>query len=233
MRKLIYVPIIHTEADLGGLAEDIVQRTRAIVGANNWQKHTEVVRLYWQAIASYWKGKNVAGFKIFQDGMPADGDVGKNIVKEVANKGSVNYKVVEHLMGKGAILVKTEDPELLREEYLLNRELAKSASFLGSITAIMKYRWRKDKLLKERDKYIATRIAENLAEGETGVCFLGAYHHIFPNLPEDIQVVPLKDPQKVSEYSQKFASGKDENDVNTLGEYLVAPIKVTSGENHE
>jgi hypothetical protein len=221
------------EADLGGLADDIAQRTRAMVGLRNWQKHTEVVRLYWQAIASYWKEKKVSGFKIFQDGMPADGEVGKNIVMEVANKGSVNYKVIELLMKKGAVLVKTEAPELLREEYLLNQELTKRTSFFRSLIVVVKYRWRKGKLLKERDRYIVTRIDENLAEGETGICFLGAYHQILHNLPKDIEVITLKDPQKVSEYSQKFASGKSEDDVNSLGEYLIAPIKIMSGGNNE
>src|SRR5579859_1630178 len=142
-RKLIYVPIIHTAADLGGLAEDIAHRTQAILGMGNWQRHTEVVRLYWQAIANYWEGKTATGLKIFQDGMPADGTVGERIVKDVANQGSINYKIIEQLIEKGAVLVKTENPELLREEYDLHRELAKSQSLLGSLGALMKYRRRK------------------------------------------------------------------------------------------
>lgn len=230
-RKLIYVPIIHTAVDLGGLAEDIAQRTQAIVGQSNWQRHIEVVRLYWQAIADYWERKTVA--KIFQDGMPANGTMGESIVKEVASKGSINYKIVEQLMEKGAMLIKTESPELLREEYELQRELARSQSLLGSIGALVKYRRRKDKLLEARDKYISTRINLSLAEGETGVCFLGAYHQILPHIAKDIAVTTLKDPQKVREYSEKLASSKWEEDVNRLGEYLMAPINMTSGENDE
>ena len=230
MRRLIYVPIIHTEADLGGLVEEIEGQAKAVVGDNNWQKHKEVVRLYWQEIADYWTGKNVAGLKIFQDGMAGEGQVGENIVKSLANKGSINHKIIEQLMGKGAELIKTEDPELLKEEYFLTRELTKKKSILGSLWALFRYRWRKDKLLKARDTYISKRIDESLGEGDRGVCFLGAYHQILPNLAKDIEVIALKDPEKVREYYQKFVSKRWEGEVDKLSSYLTTPIKIEPGE---
>ena len=233
MRRLIYVPIIHTDADLGSLAEEIEDRTKAVVGDINRQKHKEVVQLYWQEIADYWNRKNVSGFKIFQDGMVADGKVGENIVKSLADKGSINYKIIEQFMEKGAELIKTEDPESLKEEYFLLRELTQRKSFLSSLWALFRYRWRKDKLLKARDTYIIKRINESLKEDETGVCFLGAYHQILPNLPKDIEVIMLKDPQKVREYSQKFTSKKWEEEVNKLGHYLTTPIKIKLGEKYD
>jgi len=230
MRRLIYVPIIHTEADLGGLVEEIEGQAKAVVGDSNWQKHKEVVRLYWQEIADYWTGKNVAGLKIFQDGMAGEGVVGENIVKSLANNGSINYKIIEQLMGKGAELIKTEDPELLKEEYFLTRELTKKKSILGSLWALFRYRWRKDKLLKARDTYISRRIDESLGEGDRGVCFLGAYHQILPKLAKDIEVIALKDPEKVREYYQKFVSKRWEGEVDKLSAYLTTPIKIEPGE---
>ena len=230
MRRLIYVPIIHTEADLGGLVEEIEGQAKAVVGDSTWQKHKEVVRLYWQEIADYWTGKNVAGLKIFQDGMAGEGQVGENIVKSLANNGSINHKIIEQLMGKGAELIKTEDPELLKEEYFLTRELTKKKSILGSLWALFRYRWRKDKLLKARDTYISKRIDESLGEGDRGVCFLGAYHQILPKLAKDIEVIALKDPEKVREYYQKFVSKRWEGEVDKLSAYLTTPIKIEPGE---
>ena len=233
MRRLIYVPIIHTELDLGKLVEGIEERAQAVVGDSNWQKHKEVVRLYWQEIADYWAGKDVSGFKLFQDGMPVDGIVGEKIVQDLAGQGSINHKVIERLMEKGAKLVKTEDPELLKEEYFLTRELVNSKSFVGSVWTLFRYRWRKDRLLAARDAFIAKSINESLAEGETGICFLGAYHQMVSNLPEDIEVIALKNPDKVREYYQKLASNEREEEVNKLGAYLTMPIKLEAGEKSE
>ena len=66
MRRLVYVPIIHTDLDLGSLAGGVEERAKPVVGGINWQEHKEVVRLYWQQIANYWEAKNVSGLKIFQ-----------------------------------------------------------------------------------------------------------------------------------------------------------------------
>jgi hypothetical protein len=197
MRRLIYVPIIHTAADLGSLAEEIEERTKAVFGDADWQKHKEAVNLYWQEIYDYWEQQNIPGLKIFQDGMPVDGLAGENIVKSMAHNGSINYKIVEQLIDKGAKLVQTEDAELLKEEYFLTRDLTKSDPTSISPQALSQYKSRKDWLLKARDTYIARRIDENLEDGETGVCFLGAGHQILSRLPKTIEVITLKDPEKV------------------------------------
>ena len=233
MRRLVYVPIIHTDLDLGSLAGGVEERAKPVVGGINWQEHKEVVRLYWQQIANYWEAKNVSGLKIFQDAMVANGVVGKNIVKSLADKGSINYKIIEQLMEKGAELIKTEDPELLKEEYFLTSELIKRKSILGSLGALFRYRWRKNTLLKARDTYIVKRINESLEEGETGVCFLGAYHQILPNLPKDIEVITLKNPRKVRAYYQKVTSKKREEEVDKLGSYLTMPIEIKLGEQYD
>ncbi len=205
MRTLIYVPIIHTEADLGSLAEEIEERTKAVFGDADWQKHKEAVNAYWQEIYDYWEQKNIPGLKIFQDGMPVDGAVGENIVRSMANNGSINYKIIERLMDKGASLIQTEDAELLKKEYFLTVELTKSDPASISQQALSRYKRHKDRLLKERDSYIARRISECLEDGETGVCFLGASHQIVAILPKDIEVITLKDPEKViRKLSEKF-----------------------------
>jgi hypothetical protein len=201
------VPIIHTEADLGSLAEGIEEQAKAVIGDVNWQKRKEEINLYWQEIYDYWDKNNIAGLKIFQDGMPVEDAAGENIVKSLANNGSMNFKIIEQLMRKGAKLMRTEDPELLKEEYFLTQELTKSSSVVSRLDALSRYKARKDKLLKERDTYIAKRIDEGLKEGETGVCFLGANHQILSRLPKDIEVITPKDPEKVIKRSLKPSRG--------------------------
>ena len=233
MRRLIYVPIIHFEADLGGLAEEIEERAKAVVGSINWQRHKDIIGLYWQRIADYWEERDVFGLKIFQDAMVINGVVGEDIVRSLASSGSINYKIVDQLLARGAKLVLTEDPVLLQEEYFLARKLAERKSLFRSLQALFHYKWRKGKILKARDAYIVKSIDKNLKENETGICFLGAYHQILSNLPKDIQVILLKDPQKVKAYSQKFMHKKWESEANQLGEYLITPIERKPGEQGE
>lgn len=230
MRRLVYVPIIHTGPELGTLAESIEERAKRVVGESNWQRHKEVVRRYWQEIANYWEQNNVPGLKIFQDGMPADGVVGETIVKSLADKGSVNYQIIARLLEKGATLIQTEDPETVKKEYLLAKELIKRKSLLASLRAVFRYRRQKGRLLQARDTYITSRIKESLAEGETGVCFLGAEHQIIASLPQDIEVIALKDPQKVREYHHKYMSRKWAEEVSKLGAYLTMPVQRKPGE---
>lgn len=227
---MIYVPIIHTNLDLGSLAADIEMKTKKMVKPTSWRKHKIIVKNYWDEIARYWQERQVSGFKIFQDGMATNGMVGQKIVSDLAKKGSVNYKIVKQLVEKGAQLVKTEDPELLKEEYFLTKELVERKSFLGTLFALLRYKWRKGGLLAERDSYIAKRIDENLQEGETAICFLGVYHQMIQKLPSDLTVVYLKDPKKIRQYYQKLTSRSREGEINRLARWLVKPVKIPLGE---
>lgn len=219
------MPIIHTNLDLGSFAGTIEEHAKAIVGGAAWEMHKAVVSRYWQEIASYWERKNGSGLKIFQDGMPADGAIGEAIVKDLANKGSMNHKIIEQLLEKGAKLVQTENPELLKEEYALTSSLVqKKMSLLMRLRALFHYRRRKDALLEARDVYIAKKIDEKLEEEEIGVCFLGAYHQIIARLPDDIEVIMLKDPQKVREYYKKLTDRRATKEVEQLAHYLLIPI---------
>ncbi|MDQ2715542.1 MAG: hypothetical protein M3Z08_11595 [Chloroflexota bacterium] len=232
MRRLFYIPILHTAADLGTLAPGVEEHAIAVSGSSARQKQAEVVGLYWREIASYWQGQTVAGLKIFQDGMPVDGPVGAQIVKSLAQSGSINHLIIEHLLENGAILMKTEDPAPLKEEYFLTKELAQKKPLLGTVQALLRYRWRKGQLLRARDSYIIKRINEGLQEGDSGVCFLGAAHRVVPGLAKDIEVIALKDPAKVRRYFQKLTSRRREAEVNKLGYYLTAPIARQRGETY-
>jgi len=233
MRRLVYVPIIHTNTDLGSLAQGLEIKAKKAVKATRFRRHKSIVKNYWAEIARYWKNKDVSGFKIFQDGMPTNGMVGQKMVADLSRKGSINYKIIKQLMEKGAILTKTEDPNLLKEEYFLTKDLVEKKSFLKSLFAYLRYRLRKNGLLAKRDDYIARRIDESLQEGETGICFLGVYHRMLQKLPSDFTVVYLKDPQKIREYFQRLTSHSRDGEINRLARWLVKPIKIPLSKNYD
>ncbi len=39
MKRLLYVPIIHTSADLGSMAKDVAKRGKADLGEDIWKEH--------------------------------------------------------------------------------------------------------------------------------------------------------------------------------------------------
>ncbi len=229
MRRLIYIPIIHTEKDLGSLAHDIEKRSRKVVKASSFREHKRIVNNYWDEIDRYWQKRQVSGFKVFQDGIAANGMLGQKIVNDLARKGSTNYKIIKQLVKRGAILTKTEDADLIKKEYFLTKELSERKSLFGSLFSLLRYKLGKGRLLTKRDDYIARRIDENLQEGETGICFLGVYHKMIQKLPPDFTIVYLKDPKKVKEYYQRLTSHSRNGEINRLARWLVKPIKIPLG----
>ena len=85
------------------------------------------------------------------------------------------------------------------------------------------------KLLKQRDEFIAGRINETLAEGETGILFIGAYHDVVHRLAPDIRVGQVKEVARVKEYHKSLINTKrHDQQLQELGEYLVSPVSSVS-----
>ena len=230
MKKLIYVPIIHTaDTDLGSLAPDVEEKATQLLG-ERWERHKKIVEEYWEGIGKYFEGRNLKGVKIFQDALPAWGKEAEIIIDKLAKTGSPNYRLLEKFVSQGAILQKTEDFALLKQEYQLTKELMLHKSFFWVILAFLKYKLKKEKLLEARDRYIAAQINQNLKEGETGVCFLGAYHQVLPKLSKAINVIQVKRPSKLREYYQKLIANKGMKEVN---HYLRKPVKKGTLGNYE
>lgn len=221
MRKLLYVPVIHVDPDLGSIASTIDKRSAEICGRQRWDQHKQAVMAFWDAIDSYFKKPNARNLKIYQDGLMADGELGQKIIEEGAKNGSRNYQIVLDLMRRGGEIRKTEDVALLKEEYKRILKLAQTRSVWERIMAYIGYRLHRDRLMEERDKFIAQTINETLKEGETGVLFIGAFHDVTPYLAEDIHIEEVKNPQKVKDYFKTLISGGDEKKFNELAEYLV------------
>ncbi|MCG2686311.1 hypothetical protein L6258_03015 [Candidatus Parcubacteria bacterium] len=213
-RTLIYIPIIHTDPDLGSLASDVEEKAMRLLG-ERWKEHKRIVEQYWKEIAEYFsarggsafgrEGKKLKGVKIFQDGLPVGGEAAQIMIDELAQAGSPNYRLLKNLSDQGAMLLKTEDVALLKQEYQITKDLVAKKNLLSTIASFLSYKLRKDRLLKARDKYIAKQINSQLGDGEMGILFLGAYHEVLPKLTKDIEIVPFKDPDKVKEYYQSLS----------------------------
>ena len=117
MRKLYVIPIIHTSADMGTVAGAIDKRGRTKLGEDLWQSHKRTIEGFWLSIADFLDSLPAAGFKLYQDGLIADGEIGMKIVEQGVKDGSKNYEIIAQLLGKGVELVKTEDFSLVKKEY--------------------------------------------------------------------------------------------------------------------
>jgi hypothetical protein len=175
MRRLIHIPIIHTSADLGSLSEAVRAHYSKVCGRTAWSQREQIVSALWADIRKNINDLHLEGPKtrIYQDGLPLCG-FEERIVRELADAGSSNHQLILRLMERGAILMGTEDPRLLMEEYELQKQNLEHQA--GAAFSEEQWRRRTDGLLKARDTFIAKRIEATLLEGETGLLFLGALH---------------------------------------------------------
>jgi len=225
VRKLYLVPVIHMSADMGSLAAALDERATAELGQELWHKHKEVVSGFWESIAQFFALLDVGGFKVYQDGLVADGDDGLRIVNQGVKEGSRNYEIVSYLLRRGATLVRTEDISLVKKEYDFITKMAQAKSLRQRGVASLRYRLAQGRLLEQRDGSIAARINITLKEGETGILFIGAYHHVLPKLAADIEVTQVKEVTKVREYHQLLAGPRRQgNHAKQLAEYLISPV---------
>lgn len=175
MRKLFYIPIIHTPEDLGSHLAEVKREYIAKYGLPKWRDHIESVDRFWRELREILLALPVEHkkVKLYQDGLPVFGRE-LELVEELAGNGNRNYRLLSELVEKGATVVGSEDAKLLVEER--DRLMKNGAS--GSY----------DSLMEQRDEYIAQRIASTLKDGEMGLLFMGALHRVVDKLPEDIQI---------------------------------------------
>lgn len=186
-RDLLWIPIVHTQVDQGRMGETIRRLYVREKGRRQWERHLRAIDAKWRGIAAWLDGLDLdyASVVLYQDGLPVCGREA-DIVKELADAGSQNHRLLMQLQERGARLMGTESPELLLEEYELARQVLISLeSHQGSASA-RNQQERGKSLLEQRDRYIARRIAETLQPAETGLLFLGALHSFAAFLPQDI-----------------------------------------------
>jgi hypothetical protein len=231
MRTLIYVPVIHTYADLGSLAKDVAKRGIADLGEELWKLHRKTVDGFWDAISHYFNSIDVSGMKIYQDGLVANREMGQKIVEEGAKSGSKNFELILKLLKRGAILVRTEDVMLVKKERDMLLAVIQAKSTVQKFIAVLKYKLIKNRLLIKRDKFITQRIKETLGLNERGIIFVGAYHKIKRKLPKDIQIKEIKDAEKVREYHKLLPLYlKNKKRFEQLSRYIVLEINDSEGQ---
>jgi DNA-binding protein len=225
MRTLIYVPVIHTSADLGSIAKEVAKRGIRDLGQELWEKHRKTVEGFWDVVSDYFDSIDVKDMKIYQDGMVAEDEVGKKIAEDTAKAGSKNYQLILKLLDRGAVLVKTEDFKLVKKEYDRLLAITQAKSITKKIIAFIKYKLVKVILLNRRDNFIANRIEQTLKAEGKAILFIGAFHNIKKRLPKDIQIKEVKDAAKVKRYQKLLPFyNKNGKQFDELGKYLVSDV---------
>lgn len=190
-RYLIYIPIVHSQVDMGAFGESVRKLTLRRMGAKAWKRKVNLIETIWKEIERVIESLPLSYEKVrlYQDGLPVcDREV--EIVTDLAKAGSQNHRLLLCLMEKGARIMGTESSELLVEEYALTKEnLTDGAGTEKAALITTRRKTLTDSLLKRRDQFIANRINSTLQTGETGVIFLGLLHALEEWLPKDIGLI--------------------------------------------
>ena len=192
-RTLIYFPIVHTQADMGALNESVARATLEKTGRAGLARKTAAIDQIWTEIEAAINALALSfdRVRLYQDGLPVCGRE-VEIVTELARAGSRNHQLLLRLMAQGAMLMGTEEGDLLVQEYQLARQSLttrppRAAGVAASRRALSQA------LLLRRDQFIARRINETLKNGETGILFLGMLHSLERHLHPDVLVIyPLR-----------------------------------------
>jgi YesN/AraC family two-component response regulator len=189
MRGLIYVPIVHTAADMGSLLPGVRDEYVERHGRGKWERHNTAIQRFWLGLRRRIVSLDLDCERtyLYQDGLP-DCDRALDIVKDLARQGVPNHRLLLWLIERGATLIGTEETQLLTEEYELMRGIYKASSPEQQQNAREKYRSRAPELLARRDEYIRRKIDNSLPPGATGLLFIGLQHHVDVGLAKDISV---------------------------------------------
>lgn len=189
-RLLIYFPIVHTDVDMGSMANDVERRVKEKSGEDAWQQNQQLKEQLWSGIESWFNQVQLPYEKIhiYQDGLPVNDHV-LAIVNELAAAGSRNHCVLKQLIEKGATLMGTESPELLLEEYQVAKDAHSGADGSQSNHTAENQQGAAKLLLERRDNFVAERINKTLPSDGIGIVFLGMLHTLEGKLDKDIQVI--------------------------------------------
>ena len=189
-RTLIYIPIIHSQVEMGAFSESVRKATLQKLGRQAWNRKVRLIDKTWEAIERTVDGLKLPNGKIllYQDGLPVCGREAE-IVADLARAGSRNHRLLLRLMERGATIMGTESSSLLIEEYELNKQAFAQSRNPKSPGMEARQKALGESLLKKRDQFIADRIHRTLRAGETGILFLGRLHSVKEWLPKNIRVI--------------------------------------------
>ncbi|MBG0800096.1 hypothetical protein IYW40_00980 [Methylocystis sp. H4A] len=176
MARLIYVPVVHSTAEMGSAAPGYKAAFVARYGESKWVERSAEFDAIWGAIADAIKtlGFDLKHVKLYQDSLPVCGRE-NDLVRDLASQGSRNHQLLESLVREGATLVGTESPALLLDEYKLLQSPERTEAQAAA-------------LLEARDRFIAEKIDSTLRDDEDAILFIGALHKVTKFLPQRIKV---------------------------------------------
>ena len=118
MRRLKYVPIIHTGVEMGSMYGTLKDEYIRRFGTQKWEEHNRIIEDFWQGIRNkiFDLDLDYQNTRLYQDGLPVCGKE-MDIVQELVKMGSRNHQILMELIQLGAKIEGTEDPKLLLEEY--------------------------------------------------------------------------------------------------------------------
>ena len=195
-RTLIYLPIVHTQADMGALKESVARATLKKTGRAGLARKAAVIDQIWTEIEAAIDALLLSfdRVRLYQDGLPVCGREAE-IVTELAQAGSRNHQLLLRLMAHGAVLMGTESGDLLVQEYQLAKQSLTAPPPRAAGVAAPR-RALSEALLQRRDQFMAQRINDTLKSGETGILLLGMLHSLERHLNPDVKVVyPLHRPR--------------------------------------
>lgn len=192
VKKLLLIPIIHSEKEMGSLKCDISEMIDRKFGKEKRDQHRRDVELFWEnlrgivnAILERLDGPSI---RIYQDGIPIGGEIGAKLIAMGAKDGIPNHQIVLSIIERGGVLEKTENPALLKEEYEIVRAIVNAKTDQEREALSEKNKKRLYELTIERDRYIAQRISESLGDGKYGILFIGATHNVAQYIQPDIEL---------------------------------------------
>lgn len=178
-RCLIFIPILHTAADMMSLRSSIPRD----------KQDEDLAAARWGSIFRYlkhWPSPVINRLQVYQDGLPNTSEDDINTIFKQAK--SINYDVLRWLRANGATIVGTENPSLMMEEYQHRIAMFHAPDEESWATAALMYFNRRGQLLKDRDGYIAQRIDQTLLPAGVGLLFIGLGHNIKPLLADKMRL---------------------------------------------
>jgi len=218
LRRLIYVPVVHSAMEVYGKAvsEEI----------KNLSLNTDPL---WDLIEKELEELNLDYSKVhlYQDSLPdlSDAQLIYDGVLQLAEDGSRNFQVLLKLFRKGGTLEGTESAGIWEKFFRIERNLRPMISEprlvweLRKIMVICQYKFSgeipfsvgnsyesvMEYFVDLRDRYIGKKISQTLRDGETGILFIGARHSANKYLADDIEVKVLdKVGDWITENMEKF-----------------------------
>ena len=194
-RRIVHIPILHSPADMGSMAEGLASAIIDRFGRRHWDEYLVLLDGFWQTVRAELEGLGLdyQQVDLYQDGLPVCGKE-LELVKKAAAAGSENHQLLLDLAAQGATLMGAEDPKLLLDEYrdmkAALKDHPRATCTPEQTSETSQYR----QTLLKRDAYIGRRIDESLRPGRTGILFLGMMHNVEPFLPADIVVTRLVPP---------------------------------------